>query len=248
MKVEPIKVLVVEDDLLTSQLIRKALSNSNYKIIAVVKSAINALDILDTTVIDIAIVDIQIDGEKNGIWLGKKIQHHYKLPFIYLSAEKNKGQVELAINSKPCGYLIKPFNKTQLITSIELAISKYNSENFEQITKPKQTQDTDKWNTTIFIKSEQGHRSIRVSDILFIKSELKYIEIQTQERKYLIRYGLNEFLQILPKEYFFKVHRSYIVNVKRIEHIKSTFLEIADTQIPIGSKYREKLFESIIII
>lgn len=67
----------------------------------------------------------------------------------------------------------------------------------------------------------------------------------TDKRSILARYKLSEVLELLPKEYFTRIHRSYIVALKHIKTVKKHCVIINDKEIPISSNYREKFIAII---
>jgi len=80
---------------------------------------------------------------------------------------------------------------------------------------------------------------IRFDDLIWIKSELNYLELYCRENKHLIRSSLKEFIDKLPSESFLQVHKSYCINLKYITAIDHSNIWLKDVQIPIGRSYVE---------
>lgn len=71
---------------------------------------------------DILLLDIQLSGNKDGIDVAEKVNKDFNIPFIFLTANSDVATVERAKNVSPHAYLVKPFRKNELFTSIELCL------------------------------------------------------------------------------------------------------------------------------
>ena len=237
MKSDFLKILVVEDEYITANAIRDALTSYGHKVIGIARDAIDAIEILDSNAVDIAILDINIQGTKDGIWLGNKIARDYNIPFIFLTAYGDQASIENAIKTKPAGYLTKPFKKADIHSAISLAIQNTNDSN--QLS-PKSTGDT-LIPDTVYVKGRNGYIKLVFKDILYIKSDLKYVDLHTNDKTHSLRYNLHEIAEKLPKNLFLKVHRSYIVNKTKVDSIGPSYLEIKGSKIPISATKKEEI-------
>ncbi|MCT4663599.1 MAG: LytTR family transcriptional regulator DNA-binding domain-containing protein [Flavobacteriales bacterium] len=243
-----ISVLIVEDEFITLHSIQESLLEMNYQIAGVAKNAEEAITILDTEEVDFAFLDIHIQGEHDGIWLGTLINERYKIPFAFLTAFGDSKTVNSALKTEPYGYLLKPFNTIDIYTSIEVALRKFHKIQQKEDINPteKINESTNKpflINDHLFIKEQHLYSKINVSDILYIKSELKHISLTTAKKSYNLRYSLKEFAQILPNQSFFQTHRSYLVNITMVDHIGSNILIVNKTEIPISAQRRNEIYK-----
>lgn len=236
---EEIRVLIVEDEFITIEAISAILRDMNCRISGDAMSAEEAIAILDKGETDLAILDINIKGSKDGIWIGEKIKNNYNIPFIYLTAFGDDSTVKRAIETEPYGYLVKPFSKTDVYTAIEIAIN-----NHARIERDKNESNEDVQNT-LFIRSDYNFIKLSVENILFIKSDKNYLDIYLEDKKYVVRGKLSDFLENLPQSKFKKVHRSHVVNLQNIEIIGRGFIKIGQHQIPVGSDYKNELLKKI---
>ncbi len=237
-----ISVLIVEDEFLTADTIKDGLEEMDYRISGMVKDATEALQILEKRTTDIAILDINIQGKRNGIWLGNEIQRKWQIPFLFLTAYSDQETINSAIETKPYSFLIKPFNKIDIYTAIELALKNFSRKELPSSEKVENKDTPLLIDDYLFVKDKHLYTKIAIKDILFVQSELKYIQINLVKGKnYLLRYNLSDFLTILPDENFIQVHRSYIINKDKIDHIGPNFLFINNSEIPISPSRKEKL-------
>ncbi len=239
-----IKILIVEDELLVAMSIQEILSDIGYEVIQPVTNYADAVYLLKNEQPDIALLDIALNGEKSGIDLAEYINEKIHIPFIFLTSKSDARTLNMAKKHHPNAYLTKPFNQADLFTAIELAIYNYKSLHCNENKNPRKNLFRD----AIFIKDNQLFHKVKFSDILYAKSEHVYVELYTLDgKKYLVRTSMNRFFEDLP-ENFFRVHRSYSVNLDYLETINSLFIIIKGIQIPVGKIYRTQLMERIEII
>jgi len=236
---DKVKVLVVEDEIIIADSICSTIKELGYLALEPAINYTEAIDIIKNEIPDIAILDIQLSGSKSGIDLAEKIQEEGKFPFIFLTSNADIATINEAKKVKPSAYLIKPFSKQELFTSIEVALYNY-SQNVGQ------HQDNSLIiKDAIFIKDDGVYHKIRFSEITFIKSAHIYIEITLKnDKKHLVRSGLNEVINKLSDK-FVRVHRGYIINVDYLDQIESSTLKINDIVIPIGKKYRQEIIKRV---
>ena len=120
-----IRVLVVEDEPLIAEDIRDLLDSMDYEISAHAMSGEEALEELADNTPDIVLLDINLEGEMDGIQVGEILHKEYQLPFVYLTSYANKSTVERAKHTHPMGYIVKPFDEKDLFTSLEIALYNY---------------------------------------------------------------------------------------------------------------------------
>ena len=243
---ETITVLIVEDEFLTADAIKENLESMGYRVVGIARDANDALKILDKKETDIAILDMNIQGSRDGIWLARTINDIYKIPFIFLTAYSDTRTVKSAIETKPFGYLVKPFNKMDIYTAIEVALQNYNEIQKQQglqigSTLKEKSLHMDDY---LFVKDKTGYSKVGIKNILYVKSELKYVEIHTVKKKYVLRYSLAELLEIMPNDHFIQVHKSYIVNKNVVDHIGINYLLINGHEIPYSSQRKEELLKA----
>lgn len=121
----PVKILIVEDEPLIAEGIALHLKNSAFTVSAIAYDADEALQALQTKMLDIAILDINLDSEKDGIELAEYINKSYPMPFIYLTSYSDKAIMDRAKATSPAGFIVKPFNKNTLLATLEIAMSNY---------------------------------------------------------------------------------------------------------------------------
>lgn len=121
-------ILIVEDEALVAKEIEMILRRLGYRIAGNTRNGDEALDLLVTRKPDLALLDIHIKGTRNGIDLAKHIREKHHIPFVFLTAFSDRSTLNEVGKTLPYGYVVKPFNERDLLSSIELALHKHESE------------------------------------------------------------------------------------------------------------------------
>lgn len=119
------KILIVEDELITVELIRDVLTKQGYNVIGNASSGQEALDLIAGSVPDLILMDIRIKGDMDGIELAGAISERHRIPIIFLTAFADGEIVDRAKRIESYAYLIKPFGELELFTNIEMALYKH---------------------------------------------------------------------------------------------------------------------------
>jgi DNA-binding LytR/AlgR family response regulator len=241
MSKEQLRVLIVEDEFITIEAISSILEEMNCIISGDAMSAEEAIEVLEKGETDLAILDINIKGDKDGIWIGNKIKHNYKIPFIFLTAFGDDKTIMRAVETGPYGYLVKPFSKADVYSAIEIAMNTHTKLNKEDETKETRRSE----NEAIFIRDDYNFVKIQVKDILFVKSDKNYLEVHLPNKTHLVRGKLSDFIENLPTADFMKVHRSYAINISKIDVLGGGFIKLGEQEIPLGGDYKTELLKRI---
>lgn len=211
-----IKILIAEDEVLIAEFIREMLNKEGYESVGVAYDFDTALDYIEKYEPEILLLDINLGHKESGIALAKRRKTNVSV--IFITAQNDEVTMLKAIETSPINYLTKPIRKIEVIAALKLATPSFKSE---------------------FIIKKDGHKEVKIfyNDILYVKSDGNYIDIQTVSKKYSVRQSLDSFLLELDPDMFCKIHRSYIVNKQKITVKTSTSVFINMVEIPRSRTY-----------
>ena len=121
------KVLIVEDEPAIAQDIEITLEDAGYEVVGIAGSSSKALDLLHSRKPDIALLDISIKGDRNGIELAHLINENYKIPFVFLTSFSDRDTIEKVKETFPYGYIVKPFKDSDLAPALEVALMRFHA-------------------------------------------------------------------------------------------------------------------------
>lgn len=237
----PLRILIVEDELLVAKPLQILLEELGYVVTGILDNAKSVLVEIEQNPPDLALLDIQLKSEETGIWLADQINKKFSLPYIFLTSFDDSETIAKATETSPFGYLIKPIKKQHLFAAIEVAMKKYadlvsvEGNEYNEII----LQDA------LFVRDEYLLVKIEFKDISFVKPSANYLEIHTPNKKYMIKGTMSSFSKSLPKKQFLQSHRSYILNVSKVEALGKNFVKIGETKIPITPEKKDELLQQI---
>jgi len=128
-----IKILIVEDEPIIAMDIKTYLKKLDYNIIGVAYNSEQALDMIYSREPELVLLDISIEGTKDGIDIAEIIKEKYDIPFLFLTSHSDEHTLSRATTTNPYGYIVKPFDEQDLKTSIAVALHNYRSKKASKI-------------------------------------------------------------------------------------------------------------------
>lgn len=241
---EQINLLIVEDDPIIAADLERSMKKMGYSVIDAVDSGEEALEIIKQNTPDLVLMDIQLEGDLDGVDTAHLISRIAPVPIIYLTSNTDERTFNRAKLTQPHGFLSKPFRLTDIKHSIDLAFMDQ-SPSPEANEKSEDETITHNLNKSIFVKSKEHLVKIKLDDIQYLEADSCYCTIKTKEGSHLIVSTLKKFTQSVQHEPLKRIHRSYIVHLQHIDKIGDSYVMIEQKMIPVGRSYREELFNSI---
>ena len=230
-----LKIGIVEDEVIIADTIMAYLIALGYEVVFNVLSFEEAIDAIEINTPDFVLLDINLGREKNGIDLGKVLNEDYNLPFIFLTANSDMATLQKAKLVKPLGFLVKPFSKNGLYSSIEIAM-----DNFETITKAKGIESD-----YLLVNNGERFTKIKFDDICYFENNTIHIVIYLKDGSTETTKGIfSEILLKLPKDQFSQISRMHIVNHQYIHKVNKENILVGTQVLPISrNKKRALLLE-----
>ena len=125
------RIFIVEDEPIIADDLADFLQSEGYFIVGIAYDSESALDMIHSEEIDLVLLDINIEGSKDGIEIGQIIQEKYDLPFIFITSFSDDDTMSKVVETHPFGYIVKPFEERTLKTTISLALHNYKSQQKE---------------------------------------------------------------------------------------------------------------------
>ena len=121
---ENAKIIIVEDERIVAKDIQQTLHELGYAVPEIARSGKGAVQASERLNPDLVLMDIVIDGHIDGIEAAKDIRHRLNIPVVFLTAHSEESTIERAKQANPYGYIVKPYEKRELRSTIEMALHK----------------------------------------------------------------------------------------------------------------------------
>jgi DNA-binding LytR/AlgR family response regulator len=214
-----IKCIIIEDEPLAAKVLSDYISEVPFlELQKVFKDAILASEFLLHQDIDLIFLDIHLPKLKGMAFLKTLVNP----PSVIVTTAYHQYAVE-GFNLNVTDYLLKPFEFERFLTAVNKVEQKKTPNDF------------------IFVNVQKRKVKMLFSDILYIESQREYIKIFTTKGEYITKMSTNEIEDLLPKDLFIRIHRSFIVSVNKIESYTAEMIELNGISLPIGRGYKDAI-------
>jgi len=222
-----IRCIIIEDEPLAVKVIADYVSQISFlELKGTFKDAILATDYLRDNSVDLIFLDIHLPKLKGMAFL-KTLTHP---PAVIVTTAYHQYAVE-GFNLNVTDYLLKPVEFERFL----VAVNKVKTLQGEK-TKPLEMEEVRDF---IFLNVQKKKVKILFSDIVYIESQREYIKIVTTKKEHISKLSTNEIETLLPEHLFKRIHRSFIVSIKKIESYTNEMVEVNGISLPIGRGYKD---------
>lgn len=239
------KILIVEDEMIIAANISLQLEQLGHEVTGIVPRGEDALKQLEISKPDILLLDINLKGTLDGIETAQAMQKNYNIPIIYLTANIDDTHFNRAKTTHPYGFIAKPFKKLDLQRTIELTISQVASETQEINYNESEQSESFILSDSVFVRHNNTMVKVNIDDIQYVEAERNYCRIHSKNREYLLVMTLKDMDKKLPSKHFLRVHRSFIINISKINEVGNTHIVIEKKAIPISKSLKEELLKRL---
>lgn len=242
---QAIKILVVEDEMLIGAKISMFLTELGYEVTGLLPRAEEVLNHIQENSPDIALLDIQLKGDMDGIALAQTLMQTHRIPVIFLTANSHDATFERAKTAKPYAFLSKPFKKMDLQRALELTITLMANRDAQ----PGNTQTIKEelpyiLSDRIFVRNKDRMVKILFEAILYLEAERNYCRIVTKTKEYLLASPMKSLEDKLPV-HFQRIHRSHIVNLLQVEEVDDVAVTVGQKTLPMSKTWKEEFLRRI---
>jgi two-component system, LytTR family, response regulator len=222
-----ITCIIVEDEPLAAKVLGDYVSQVPFlQLQGTFKDAILATEYLRDNSVDLIFLDIHLPKLKGMAFL-KTLSHQ---PSVIVTTAYHQYAVE-GFNMNVTDYLLKPFDFERFLVAV-------NKVKTAQADKPESIESVET-KDYLFLNVQKKKVKILFSEIAYIESQREYIRIVTTKKEYLSKMSTHEIEDLLPGHLFKRIHRSFIVSLKKIDSYTAETVEVNGVSLPIGRGYRD---------
>lgn len=225
-----LKCLIVDDEPLALDLIESYVKRTPFlELAGRCASAFEAIEQLDAQPIDLIFLDIQMP-DLSGIEFSRTLKDSPRV--VFTTAFEEYALEGFKVDA--LDYLLKPFNYEEFLRAANKAKEWFQLKNGQR--------EASESSPFLYVKSEYKLIKINLNDILYFEGLKDYVKIHltSQDKPILTLMSLKALEERLPEDQFMRIHRSYIVNLEKIETIERSRIVIGDFAVVVAEQYREK--------
>ncbi len=225
-----IRIGIVEDEMIITDVLAITLRKLGYNVSFTALNYTTAIKMIDTERPDIALLDINLGGQKDGIDVARYIREKYAMRIIFLTANSDVATIQRAKEVKPNAYLVKPFSKDHLYAAIEIAVA----------SQPEAVSSSE----SILVKDGYHYVKVFLNEIKFISSDQNYVTLHLQEAKrVMVRSTLSDMHDRLNNQAFIKVNRGHVININYVTKIEKDNAFIDEKSFVVNKAQRDALVD-----
>ncbi|SMG48046.1 LytR/AlgR family response regulator transcription factor [Arenibacter troitsensis] len=225
-----LRSIIVDDSsmqrMAVAQLVNK---HPNLTLVAQYSNAIEANNGIKNNEIDLIFLDVEMPII-NGFDLLESLENP---PQVILITGKPDYALK-AFDYDVTDYLYKPISNSRFESSIKRAVARH-----------EQTRNVSADEEYIFVKSNLKKRKVVLNDIKWVEALGDYIKVVTNEGNIVILSTMKSFEKQLPQDKFLRIHKSYIVNLEKVEKFNSKNIEVEGRQVPLSRNKKTELMEAL---
>ena len=245
------KILIVEDEMIIAADISMMLTTLGYDVTGITPRGEDALKSIEATRPDIVLMDVSLKGTMDGVETSRHIYDQFQIPVIFLTANSDDDTFQRAKGTKPYAFITKPFKQSDLQRAIELTIERITEEQKEST--PELTKDPETsfiLSDRIFVRHKDKMVKVFIQDILFAEADRNYCMVHTVDKEYLLTVPLRVLEDNLPEGKFMRVHRSFVVNLGKIDALADNqeYLVFGQKNVPVSRRFKEDVVKRLRLI
>ena len=207
----------------------------NLSLLNTFRDPLQALSFIRDTKVDLIFLDINMP-ELNGMELLKILINP---PLVIFTTAYTEYAIE-SYEKNAVDYLLKPVTFERFLIAVNKAQSRLKNNNTEVIETPQTSNENEE---IIYLKSGTKTHRIVLNDIRYLEKDGHYITFYVSDKKVVARLSMKDVFEVISKEKFIQVHKSYIVSISHIKTIERHQIKIEEAIIPIGKTYRKAVQE-----
>ena len=224
-----IKCIIIEDEPLAAKVLKDYIDQVPFlDLQGTFKDAILATEYLRDHTTDLMFLDIHLPKLKGMAFL-KTLSNP---PAVIITTAYHQYAVE-GFELNVTDYLLKPIEFERFLVAVNKV--KTAQKEMKSAHEPKEVKDH------LFLNVDRKKVKILFSEIVYIESQREYIKIVTTRKVYISKMSTHEIEDLLPQQFFKRIHRSYIVSIHKIDSFTAEEVEVNGILIPIGRGYRDVL-------
>ncbi len=234
------RIVIVEDEYSIAMDMEMRLENMGHHVVGIACHYQELLPLLMEEEIDIVLLDINLNADKDGIEIAKLIDTKFELPVVFITAYTDEETFNQAIEVKPAGFITKPYKDADLRNTIRLALEKTEIKNTQAFS-------VEESKTSIFVKDKGVVKQVALNSILWLEAMDNYTVLFTEDQKMIVHAFLKDVLAQLGND-FIRIHRSHAVSLKRITTLEDNTVYIGDKFLAVSNNYKQELLDRMKII
>jgi len=226
-----INCLIIDDEPLAQNVLKKFIADCPLvELCGVYNNAVEATVFLQSNNVDLLFLDINMP-KISGLSFFKSL---VKPPLVVFTTAYPEYALE-GFEVDAVDYMVKPFSFERFLKAVNKVHEKLNVVQLKNRINE----------GSILLKSDKKVYNVHFDNILYIQAIGDYVKVVTTEKNLLVHSTIKSMVDQLPIDEFIRIHKSYIISIKKLEYIEGNQVKIAKENLPIGQNFKDELLRRL---
>lgn len=215
--VQPLRILIVEDELVTAADIRETLEKAGHRVTGVARDFPEAVASLRVEKPDLALIDVRLEGSPaDGIFTAQELLRLHPMPILYLTASSEYETFRRAKETLPAAYLLKPFRRAELAMQVELAYQHHRVNHKDDGPTP----------GDLYLPINSGYERVAKTNVVLVEAKGSFVNVFLADEPMPHRLSMNigYLEQFFTTPNFHRLSRSVLINLDHVARIERDHL------------------------
>jgi DNA-binding LytR/AlgR family response regulator len=227
--------VIIDDEPIARKLLQEYIEEIDFlKLVGTAENPLKMAGLLATQDVDLIYLDINMP-KMTGM---EFLRSTPNLPMVILTTAYEQYALE-GFEMAVIDYLVKPFPLERFLKASRKALE-------YKLLKDRQHSNSDPNSEYIFVKSEGKLERVILDDLISVQAMANYVILHTTKGRLIVYLTIKGILENLPPERFLQVHKSYIVNVNKVNSINGNIIYLGNEQAPIGQSFYDRVMDKLV--
>lgn len=230
-----LKCIVIDDEILARQYLMDYIQKLPFlELIGDYNSPLKAIDLIKSGEVDLMYLDIQMP-DITGLDFLRTLSHP---PHVIITTAYKEFAIE-GYEFNVCDYLLKPFSFERFLSASSKVLSFKENMQRDKNTSKQDQPETTLHDDYLIIRADRKHYKINYDDLIYVEGQKAYVTFHTVNKRVTALASLRQLEDELPRKRFLRIHKSYIVSIKKIDTLEGNLVGISGSKLPVGKSYRK---------
>jgi len=227
--------VIIDDEPIARKLLQEYIEETDFlRLVGTAENPLKIIGLLAAQDVDLIYLDINMP-KMNGM---EFLRSTPNLPMVIMTTAYEQYALE-GFEMAVIDYLVKPFPLERFLKASRKALE-------YKLLKDRQYQGGDANSEYIFVKCEGKLERVILDELISVEAMANYVILHTSKGKLIVYLTIKGILESLPPDRFIQVHKSYIININKVNSINGNTINLGNVQAPIGQSYSDGVMDKLL--
>jgi DNA-binding LytR/AlgR family response regulator len=225
--------VIIDDEPIARKLLQEYIEETDFlALVGYAENPLKATSLINELYVDLIFLDVNMP-KMNGFQF---LRSTAKLPMVIMTTAYGQYALD-GFEHNVVDYLVKPFSLERFVKAAQKAL---------ELKTLKERQVSPTPADHFFVKCDGKIERVNYNDLIYVEAMANYIVLHTQQKKLVVYLTIKGIQEKLPVDLFLQIHKSYIINIDKINHIEGHMLDMGNIKLTIGASFADEVLKRIL--